>query len=738
MTIHDLLTHHVVKSLGRLCIATALFFCVITAHAEESSTARDVRYEEEIVVVGIFAEPDRMTGSAHRIGKEVLEVLRHDDVTRVLNMVPGVYSREEDGFGLRPNIGLRGGNSERSLKVALMEDGVLFAPAAYSAPAAYFFPLTQRMVGVEVFKGPSSIEFGPQTIGGAINLVSAPVPESSAFELGAALGSDAYRSTHFRGGRRLGEVGVLAEYVHVGTDGFKDIDVGGNTGFEKNEFMLKAVREIGEGALEVRLGYADELSEETYLGLTEADFRESPYRRYGASALARMEWDWHGGRVAWRQPLLGGELTTTTYYHVFERAWRKFNNFNGVSVRDVLANSTSPFNQLFVGILQGNDTDGLNGSVDDIRIGTNGREFLTVGSQVSIGWSFGDAIEHDLRAGVRYHHDSIDRLHDEFGFEQVDRALILTNQGRAIVADNTGETDNFALWVRDEISTGRWTIVPGLRVESISNSFDNRLSGGRGDNDYVVALPGIGVRADVGEGLSLLAGAHRGFSPASPSVTPNLEEEKSINYEFGGRLRGEYGRVELIGFVNDYSNLTAICTFSAGCTAADIDTQTNAGEVRTQGIEASFDHALDLGAGLTLPVALSYTYTDAEFQEAFSSTNPQFGDVEPGFELPYVPRHRANANIGIEGQSWGILVSVTHVDQMRDQAGIGPLDDALGADATTIIDIAARYVPNERWIISGRIDNAGDTVDVVSRRPFGARPSKPLSFRLEARYRFSE
>ncbi|MEM7284530.1 MAG: TonB-dependent receptor plug domain-containing protein, partial [Pseudomonadota bacterium] len=252
--------------------------------------------QEEIVVVGIFEESDRVTGSAHRIGQDLLEEFRHDDINRVLNFVPGVYLREEDGFGLRPNIGLRGGSSDRSQKVTLMEDGVLFSPAAYSAPAAYFFPLTQRMIAVEVFKGPSSIEFGPQTIGGAINLVSAPIPQTTEFELGIAAGSDAYRSAQLRTGGKLGEFGVLAEFVHIGSDGFKDLDGGGDTGFEKNELSLKIDRELGPGVLELRLGYADEVSDETYLGLTEDDFRADSVRRYGASALDRMDWEWYGGR----------------------------------------------------------------------------------------------------------------------------------------------------------------------------------------------------------------------------------------------------------------------------------------------------------------------------------------------------------------------------------------------------------------------------------------------------------
>ena len=94
----------------------------------------------------------------------------------VTKSVSGVYARGEDGFGLRPNIGIRGVNPDRSKKITLMEDGLLFAPAPYAAPAAYYFPLITRMELVRVIKGPGAVSFGPQTIGGAIDLVTRSIP----------------------------------------------------------------------------------------------------------------------------------------------------------------------------------------------------------------------------------------------------------------------------------------------------------------------------------------------------------------------------------------------------------------------------------------------------------------------------------------------------------------------------------------------------------------------------------
>lgn len=720
-------------------IALLLLLSTSATYAQTGDAANSDKPEvEEITVYGIFTEPDSMTGSAHRISEELLESFQYTDINRVLNFIPGIYSREEDGVGLRPNIGLRGGSAERSQKVTLMEDGVPISPAPYSAPAAYFFPLTSRMVGVEVFKGPSSIQYGPQTIGGALNLISAPIPEATEVLAEIGGGSHGHRQGHLRAGTQFGQTGILGEYVHMGSDGFKELDGGGDTGFEKNEFLLKASQEIGPGKLELRWGYADEVSNETYLGLTESDFRETPFRRYRASELDRMEWDWTGGRANWTQPLFGGQLRLTAYTQSLDRAWRKFNNFNGTDIGELLENPDgSPSNRLLMSILRGGNSDGVSGSPDDFRIGTNDRSFESSGVQGVMQWEFSSTFEHNVEVGLRYHTDEIRRLHDEYSFEQINGEVIQNSQPRLITADNSADTDALAVWLRDEMVYGAWTLVPGLRVESIANNFTNRHGVyASNDNEYTVVLPGLGARYEVNHELSVIAGVHKGFSPAAPSAERDHEPEESVNYEFGGRWHSAFGKIEAIGFFNDYSNLTAICTLSSGCSGDNVDDQTNAGEVHTSGLEFGWNNTFDLAASFSMPINLSYTYTEAVFQEPFESVDPQFDVVEKGFHMPYIPRHRANLNMGISRDNWNIQLSATYTASMRNQAGRGAIAEQEGSDAYTVLDLAAYYDFSPSWRVSGRIDNLLDEEYVASHRPYGARPGKPLSMQWELMYRF--
>ena len=149
----------------------------------------------DVIIVGSQKNALETAGSAHFIGPEQLEKFEYADVHSILGEAPGVHVQTEDGYGLRPNISIRGVATERSGRITLLEDNVLIAPAPYSAPSAYYFPTAGRMHAVEVLKGPAAITQGPYTIGGALNLVSTPVPdEATGFAL-AEGGEDAtYRS----------------------------------------------------------------------------------------------------------------------------------------------------------------------------------------------------------------------------------------------------------------------------------------------------------------------------------------------------------------------------------------------------------------------------------------------------------------------------------------------------------------------------------------------------------------
>lgn len=701
------------------------------AHEEDDD------YQRTVVVGSMFDQDalPRVAGSAHVIDQRELEEHEYDDVHRVLGSVPGVYVRGEDGFGLRPNIGLRGANPDRSAKVTLMEDGILLGPAPYAAPAAYYFPLSTRMVGVEVFKGPSAIRYGPNTIGGAINMLTRGIPEDHASAIDVALGRFGYGKGHGWWGTTYNGFGVLVEATRIQTSGFKELDGGGDTGFGKNEGMIKLGYRTPPGArighlLTLKGGFSTERSNETYLGLSQADFDATPYRRYAASALDQMNW--------WRSQ---AELThivdegrlisveTRLYRHDFHRSWYRLDHFaNGPSLSAILANPDSGTPALLADVLRGDEN--ADAPSETLVMTDNDRRFASEGIQSVVRWRpVHRGVAQELELGARLHHDWIMRRHTEDGYLMTEGVMISDGLGRVPATRNRGEAIALAFHAHDAITFhDRLTIAPGLRMEVVSLRFRDDLADLNRERTDVAVTPGIGVLFDATPWLDAFAGVHRGFSPVSPGQTYEVEPEYSLNYEAGLRSRVNDLNAEAIGFFSDYTNLNSSCTDSSGCTSSDNGDQFNAGRVFVYGLEsrARYRHWFDVGLGLEF--GAQYTYTGSSFRTSFESSFPQWGDVEAGDALPYVPAHLVGGNAGIGGRIWSFDARMNYNGAMRDVAGHGDIPDAERIPGFFTLDLAADVRIKERLRIYALVNNATNSAYVASRRPFGIRPGAPLTF----------
>ncbi|MDC0711369.1 TonB-dependent receptor [Stigmatella sp. ncwal1] len=690
----------------------------------------------ESVVVG--TSETRTSGSIHILTPAKLQRFELDDPAAILQSVPGVYARGEDGFGLRPNVGLRGVNPDRSKKVTLLEDGILFGPAPYSAPAAYYFPLITRMQSVRVLKGPSAIQQGPQTVGGSVEFITRDIPGGEDYGVDLGGGQNLYGKFHGHYGASTEHSGFVVEGVHLRNDGFKELDSGGNTGFRRNEWMMKARHEfdpVGEArqSLQLKLGYSDESSNETYLGLSDADFEENPLRRYDASRMDHMQWHRTQAVLSHQLEFDGLAVTTQAYRNDFHRIWRKVNRFEGASIASVLADPTSARNAIYYGVLTGQIDSST--AQETLLIGPNNRAFVSQGIQSVARWSpTTGPVKHNVELGVRYHYDRIDRLHTEDGFLTLAGELIPDGKATRTTADNIDSTHALAFHVTDALAWERLLVTPGVRLEVIRSHSKDHLTGTTDKGSLNVLMPGLGLYGALTRSLGLFAGAYRGFSPPAPGQ--NAKPEKSINYEGGARWTRSGERFEVVGFFNDYSNLTDICTFSNGCVNDDLDSQVDAGRAHIWGLEVFAEKIFRPGGGITFPTSLAYTLTRTRLQEDFRSADPQFGVVQAGDEMPYVPLHQLAASAGVEAALGGLFLSATYVDSMRESAGQGEVPEGERTGSLLTFDANASWNFSREGLLYLNVRNILDKQVVVSRRPFGARPNAPRLITAGLKYSF--
>lgn len=696
----------------------------------------------QTVVVGESAvNVRRIAGSAQVISQEELARGESNDVHRVLQSVPGVYVREEDGFGLRPNIGMRGVNPDRSSKVTLMEDGVLAAPAPYSAPAAYNFPLMTRMTSVEIFKGPASIRYGPQTIGGAINLLTAPVPAQTQADLDVSLGNYGQRKVHGSAALANDRFGVLGEVVHLGASGFKVLPSGADTGFSKTEGMLKgrAIFQLEKvrHALELKAEYGVETSNETYLGLSFEDFARAPYSRYAASAQDRMKWWRSQLHLRWTANVGDNvEVRAVVYRNDFQRNWHRFLGFrDGPDVYTLLAYpARGTIGEGFVDVLAGRKDSET--PAEDLLIVDNFRRMHAQGVQTGVtvkATTLG--IEHELEAGLRVHEDAIRRSHFAHGYRMTSGELVSDGLDEVVVTSNLGQATALAGYATDTLRIGHLLLAPGVRVEAVRVNLDDYVTETNATNSTLTPLVALGGVYELTDSLSALAGVHQGFSPVAPGSGADAKPERAVNTEAGVRYGRGSQRFEAVGFWSEYSNITAECSFAEGCSADSASTSFSGGAARVLGVELLGSWRTRLTRETKLYVDGAYTFTQAHFLTSFSSSNPSWGDVSEGDELPYVPVHQGQLRARAEWRWADLGLSAMYYGEFRELAGTGEIPDPVRVPARVLLGATAG-VTVDALRVYATANNLRGTAALTSRRPFGARPEAPLLFQVGVKYAF--
>jgi Fe(3+) dicitrate transport protein len=614
-------------------------------------------------VIGSAEQLPAIAGAGQILEEKELESSRVFTVNEALRKVPGVHARDEEGFGLRPNIGMRGLNPTRSTKITLLEDGIPLAYAPYGDNASYYHPMIDRYTRIEVLKGANSLLFGPQTIGGVINYITPDAPRQFGGYVQGAAGNRGY----FNGHVNVGGSGFLLDAIRKEGEGSRD-----NMEHVLDDLNLKYVAALGaKQAITLRANHYREDSTITYSGLTEAEYANFG-ARYNPFKNDKFEVE-RTGLSATHEYDFGKQTTllTNVYYSKFDRDWWRQSSTTtdtqcGTAFRDARLAGTAV------------NPDGCNSTQGRLRY------YTTWGVEPRLKAAHGMG---EFQAGLKAHYEEQDRKQKN--------GTSPTARDGTLVEDNLRKTDAYSVFVANRFDIGQVSITPILRYETIDAERTNRLIAGQtGSTRVSETMPGIGLTWNPAKTLTVFSSLHKGFAPprvedliGGTGTVTEVDPEESTNFELGLRSQPAEGvSVQAAYFRNDYDNLIAVGSIAGGATPL------------SQG-KALFE-GLELGARAEMRNGvfgrLAYTWlSTAEQTDAFRRVDTGAVVGVTGNRQPYAPEHTLTAGAGYAAGPFRGEIEAQHVGkQFSDFANtLAPTADGQRGeiDAYTVWNAAVNY-----------------------------------------------
>lgn len=664
---------------------------------------------DAVTVVGNPDQARDVPGAVTVIDDAELQASRVMTTNEALRKAPGLNVRDEEGFGLRPNIGVRGLNPTRSTKVLLLEDGLPLAYAPYGDNASYYHPPVDRFERIEVLKGASMNLYGPQTIGAVVNYITPNPTKDFQGKFSVAGGNRDFFDAH----GRIGAENLLFDFVHKEGDGARD-----NLNSQIEDYNLKALLDLtAHQTLVLRANRYSEDSDVTYSGLTDAEYANfgpeyNPFsndtfdaKRYGASASHELRFG------------SDDSLITNLYWSSYSRDWWRQSS----TTTDSQCGAQFTADRAAGLRVDPNTCNSAQGRL---------RDYHSYGIEPRLRITHALAgLDNELIIGLRAHRETQSRLQEN--------GTSPTAREGTVSEDNRRETDAYAVFAQNRFGFGRFAITPGLRFESVDYLRRNRLNGVEGDETLDELIPSLGATFEVTDAYTAFASVHRGFAPPrtediidGAGAAVDVDAEESVNMEVGLRGRPHPGvRFEAVAFRNDFDNLVAVGSIAGGSTPL------SQGQALFEGFELA--GRADLGRFLDSPhnpfVVIAYTaIPTAESKGAFeclvaSGGCAAIGQDLPGSadgrRLPYAPKNLFTGTIGyqhpvgFEARIEAVFIDEQYADFANTQDASPTGNGQIGQLANyTVWNAALNWqLPGSKWSVFATSKNFTDKVYIADR-----------------------
>lgn len=573
-----------------------------------------------VTVSALKVSPERRTEITQNViysGKknEILNLskmnanLTTNNAREVFSRIPGVSVWENDGSGIQINVGFRGLSPNRSWEVNTRQNGYDISSDVFGYPEAYYNPPLEAVENIELIRGGSALQFGPQ-FGGMLNYVlKREKNKKFSFETQNTGGSYNLMSSYNAIGGKIGKFSYYAYNHSRSADGWRE-----NSGYKVRNSHIFLEYEFTENT-KISAEYTNmDYHLKQPGGLTDQQFKENPRQSF-------RDRNWFG--TPWN-------LFAINFDTKFSEKWTSNTKLFGlIGERNSVGFTAAP-----------NVLDAVNTTTYQLanrRVDRDSYKNYGLENRNVYRFKMGK-INNNLAFGVRAYKANMNRLQNGTGTTAADFDLSI--QGK-YVTDVDFYTNNMAVFVENQFKiTDKFSVTPGVRYEYISTEGIGRLGITNGNdvafnrNEIVRTKPLFGVGLEYKfKTTNIYSNATQVYRPVLFSditppavidvIDPNLKDASGFNADLGYRgTVKNYLNFDFSLFYMSYNNrIGGVRRFiNDDPLLGTYLYRTNLGETVTKGIEGF------LGLNVTKLFKVEKTYGNLELFSSVSFIDARYTD----------------------------------------------------------------------------------------------------------------
>jgi Fe(3+) dicitrate transport protein len=456
------------------------------------------------------------------ISPEKLNIdLSSNNSRQLFGRVPGIMVWESDGSGIQTGIATRGLSPNRSWEFNMRQNGYDISSDVFGYPEAYYTPPADAVAKIEILRGASSLQYGPQ-FGGMINYVfdSAPGINGSKTKIRQSFGSYGLFNNFISTGLRKNKFSFYSFYHRRSADGWRE-----NSAYTTQTGFISVGYDFNEKVkVKAEYTHSDMLSQQAG-GLTDVQFQDNAQQSFRARNWMSIPWNLMNVQL----DINASEkfqLEIKTFGLLATRSSVGF--LDPITTADVILSTTNDY------AVRRLDVDKYQNIGTELR----GKYVFDL---------FGN--EQTLAFGARAYQAKTFRHQKGNGTTGSDFNMNIDSLGYKV--NYVFGTKNYALFAEQALYIGkRILVVPGVRLEQIVSSGSGTVNYSNGEIPFQERaisklLFGIGTEFHLNEKNEIYANASQAFRPMTfseliPSATtdvvdPNLKDSEALNIDLGVR-----------------------------------------------------------------------------------------------------------------------------------------------------------------------------------------------------------